>query len=214
MDEHKLWESTYLVVRVVQIIQTSCSQSQNLYILLSSLLEKLQDTERRFSALAKFTIVSCIAQLIIQGGAVITLANLELLEVFVTQLQMKLDTTDEKLQSDYNHLLISSTGNLALSLSYPNQLNDLINFLSKQLNQSSSLGHILECINALLSTRNSPFFGKNLSRRETTIIVHSPISYEVLRPCLNYYSDECQDIRLLVFAILEKALKLDLTHAQ
>ena len=110
LDENKLWESTWLVVRVVEIIQNSCSQSQNLYILLSSLLEKIQDTEKRFSANAKFTIVSCIAQLIIQGGAVITLANLELLEVFVTQLQSNLDTTDAKLQKDYQHLLISSTG--------------------------------------------------------------------------------------------------------
>jgi hypothetical protein len=209
---------------VVQIVQTSCSQSQNLYILLSSLLEKLQDTEKGFSAYAKFTIVSCIAQLIIQGGAVITLANLELLEVFVTQLQTKLDSSDEKLQRDYNHLLISSSGNLALSLSYPNQLNDLINFLAKQLNQSNNIIPILECINALLYTRNSPFFRKKtLSRRESSIIVHSPISYEVLRPCLNYYSNESQglpfkltltDIRFLVFTILEKALKLDVSHAQ
>ena len=110
MDENKLWESTWLVVRVAQIVQTSCCQSQNLYILLSSLLEKLQDTEKRFSATAKFTIVSCIAQLIVQGGAVITLANLELLEVFVTELEKKLDTGDDKLQKDYEHLLISSTG--------------------------------------------------------------------------------------------------------
>lgn len=112
MDERKLWESTWLVVRVIEIIANSCSQSQNLYILLSGLLEKLQDTENVFSAFSKFTIVSCIAQLIIQGGAVITLANLELLEVFVTQLQTKLETSDEKLQNDYNHLLISSTGTI------------------------------------------------------------------------------------------------------
>lgn len=84
---------------------------------------------------------------------------------------------------------------MALSLSYPNQLNDLINFLSKQLNQSTSIGPILECINALLYTRNSPFFKKKtLSRRESSIIVHSPISYEVLRPCLQFYTHESQGI--------------------
>ena len=92
-------------------MQTACSQSQNFYILLSSLLEKLQDPKKQLLAPGKFTIVSCIAQIIIQGGSVVTLANLELLEVFVTELQRKLDTKDKNLGNDYKHLLLSSTGN-------------------------------------------------------------------------------------------------------
>ena len=93
----------------------------------------------------------------------------------------------------------------------------MIYFLSKKLHQDVGIEAILECINSLLFIRNLP---KTLGRRESTIIVHSPISYEVLQPCLRFYNSSnpgiyisqtyLVDIRYLVFTILQRALKLDI----
>ena len=177
----------------------------------------------------------------------ITLANLELMEIFVKSLEGShvpstppespphKDTsrvTPSSLEKEYVQLLIVSTGNLILGLSYPNQLNDMLSYLVNRLYDVEKKRPILECIHALLSTRMSLLDVPSPTSLATTgggktgrksasspslplTVSHAPVSFELLIPVLKFYNDMHVSTRVLVYKILDTALKLDykMTHS-
>lgn len=123
----------------------------------------------------------------------ITLASLELLQVITKLLQNATNIPDNLLQKETVVLLIDSIGNLGLSFSYPNQLNDHLYYLLNRLSDVENKIWVLESIHSL--------FTKRLSLSETKSCIHFPISFQVLTPLLEYYNHPSQGNQLLYLTI-------------
>jgi hypothetical protein len=225
LDTSGTWDQTDFVVESIKLIHAA-TPSSNHYILLASLLDRFKDVPGKLSLQHRVSLMSCLSYMVIQGGNAITLAHLELLEVFVKHLEWAsaMTTNEPKAKAtldDFSHLLISSTGNLILSLSYPNQLNDMTHYLTSRLVQAKHKKPLLECVDALLSSRMSlleypsTVAAVSTPDKSAAPVAHAPISFDVLKPVLAFYNDGHEATRVLVFSILDKALKLDfkVTHS-
>lgn len=220
LDASGAWDQTEFVVDTIKLIQAA-TPSSNHYILLACLLDRFKDVPGKLSLQHRVSLVSCLSYMVIQGGNPITLAHLELLEVFVKHLEWTSDSSTTKTTKtpatldNFSHLLISSTGNLILSLSYPNQLNDMTHYLTSRLFEAKHKKPLLECVDALLSSRMSllepPSTAVSVTSPDKSYapVAHAPISFDVLQPVLAFYNDDHEATRVLVFSILDKALKLD-----
>ena len=104
LTKSRAWESTQVILKLIQCIHSN-SLSQNHYSLLSAILERLdQDSPQNLSPGARFTLLSCLSFMALQGGSALTLANLELLDTFMNHLN---SSQPSQQASD---LIISSIG--------------------------------------------------------------------------------------------------------
>ena len=108
------------------------------------------------------------------------------------------------------HMII---GHLTMSLSYPNQMNDMLSCMMTRLaskSLESEKSQILQCIHAQFSTRYS--FLKTLELRQS--VLHAPISFELLRPLVLVFNHPSLEMRKWSFLIFYQALLLDTKELQ
>ncbi|KAJ3044024.1 hypothetical protein HDV00_003553 [Rhizophlyctis rosea] len=208
-------------------------QAQHRYIIMSSIIERLNDEKLDMSPAAKNSLIQSLKHLITYGGGSVGLTVLELLETLVSHLHRSAKRTAASIEESKNAeemaiqtSLIESIGSLSIHLAYPDQINDIVAFVTNRLrldaaNDSNApvLDDVtkevrrlhLRALGAVASTRETQLQNGALQRRNS--MLRSPVSYELLAPMLQFLSDDDPELRINFYMFFHSLMMLESLEA-
>jgi hypothetical protein len=184
LDEQGLLNQKSELLEILKIMLQN-APAQYHFVVISLVLEKI-DTETRIEV--KTTFVNSLTYLI-KNGKLAGMTISELLEKCVKHLkETTISMSNERIELKIS--LIKAIGSLAINLSYPAQINEILSFLanrtqfeSENLNESDLLflDSILGCLREVIK--------KNIGARANQRVSVQPASmkYQLMAPVLKYF---------------------------
>ncbi|KAJ3299697.1 hypothetical protein HK104_007625 [Borealophlyctis nickersoniae] len=216
LDTNNEWDSKSYVVHLVKTLAAAV-QPQHRYVLMSLLIERLNDENFAKSTGIKTTLVAALTQMISNGGGAVGLTVLELLETLVKHLQQSAIAATRGGESKKEEevviqdALINAIGSLSVHLAYPDQINDIVAYVANRLRLDAAVpqdGNAAQAPNApqacteirrlhlralaaVVTTRESQLLSASgdLNSKRTSVS-RSHVSYELLVPMLQFLTDD------------------------
>lgn len=204
MDEQGLLSQKSMLLEILSLAYQN-SPAQYHFVVIALVLEKI-DTETRIDV--KTTFVNSLTYLI-TNGKLAGMTIPELLEKCVKHLKEATKAVNNE-QIELNISLVQAIGSLAINLSYPAQINEIISFLanrtqfeSKNLSESDLLylDSILESLAEVI--RN------NIESRSNKRISAHPdfMDYQLVTPILNYFQLQNKKIIFTLYNLVKGVLE-------
>ncbi|KAJ3053762.1 hypothetical protein HK097_003447 [Rhizophlyctis rosea] len=230
LDDQNEWESTTYVTHIVRIV-ASAVQAQQRYIVMGSIIDRLNDEKFEGSPAAKTSLIQSLTHLITYGGGSVGLTVLELLETLVSHLQRSAKRTaaggeqaNDKDELAIQSSLIESIGSLSVHMAYPDQINDIVAFIANRLKLDLGTSEEqadavmkeirrlhLRALGAVVVTRETQLANGALARRSS--MLRTPVSYELLAPMLQFLSDDDSDLRINFYSFFHGLMTLESMEA-
>ncbi|KAJ3186383.1 hypothetical protein HK101_009697, partial [Irineochytrium annulatum] len=238
-DDNREWSTAPdLITAVIRIIAGGV-QPQHRYVILSVLLDRLNNDETfTKEPHVKTTLVLTLRLLIVTGGSTVGIAVMELLSTLVTQFQRSVvasgfvdgQTTSSAQENaaQFQLALVECIGALAINLEYPEQLNDIISYVVNRLRLPEAGGGaprppsveggsvdeirrgLLQCLSRALVTRYESIKSGSTTSRRSSVVSRHPVATPLLVPVVVLLEDETQSVRIETGRFLHHLLCLEI----